>query len=205
MTAPAFTKFDPRAFLNSEDRGAEAAKAAKIAKARDEREQGPERSATLATLAPLARVRLEIQKFEPRAETWTHAEDERAAIVAFDGGAPRAWAEALARLNPSKPPTDVPPARWLRFIDDCGRFLADGWATRAAALGWGPLDLFGCDRDRPFLRRDHKGLLWLLDGGIIVELHRDRATIETASGARQSYPRRPVEVDRVVLPWELAR
>ena len=78
--------------------------------------------------------------------------DERAGIIEFDGGAPRAWAEALARLDPNKPPGDVPPRRWLRFVDDCGRFLDGGWAERAAAFGWGPLDLFGCDRERPFAR-----------------------------------------------------
>ena len=72
--------------------------------------------------------------------------DERASIIEFDGGAPRAWAEALARLDPNKPSGDLPPQRWLRFIDDCGRFLDGGWAVRAAFLGWGPLDLFGCDR-----------------------------------------------------------
>ena len=108
-------------------------------------------------------------------DTWTDAQEERAAIVEYDGGAPRAWAEALARLDPNKPPGDVPPQRWLRFIDDCGRFLDGGWAARAAAFGWGPLDLFGCDRERPFARVDHLGLLWLLNGGTIVELHRDRA------------------------------
>jgi hypothetical protein len=31
----------------------------------------------------------------------------------------------------------------------------------------------------------------------------DRAIIETERGARQSYQRRPVEVGRVVLAWEL--
>jgi len=47
-------------------------------------------------------------------DTWTDAEEERAAIAEYDGGAPRAWAEALARLDPNKPPGDVPPRRWLR-------------------------------------------------------------------------------------------
>jgi hypothetical protein len=28
----------------------------------------------------------------------------------------------------------VPPTRWLRFIDDCGRFLDSGGIARAAAL-----------------------------------------------------------------------
>jgi hypothetical protein len=136
--------------------------------------------------------------------TWTDGEEERAAIAEYDGGAPRAWAEALARLDANKPPGDVPPRRWLRFVDDCGRFLDGGWAARAAAFGWGPLDLFGCDRERPFARVDHLGLLWLLNGGCVVELHRDRAILETERGARQCYRRRPVEVGRVVLAWELS-
>ena len=131
------------------------------------------------------------------------AHEERAAIVEFDSNAPRAWAEALARLDPSKPPRDVPPRRWLRFIDDCGRFLDGGWAARAGVLGWGPLDLFGCDRERPFARVDHLGLLWLLNGSTITELHRNRAILETKRGVRQRYERHPVEVGCVVLAWEL--
>lgn len=138
-------------------------------------------------------------------DTWTEAQDERAAIIEHDGGAPRVWAEALARLDPAKPPADVPPRRWLVFINDCGRFVDGGWAERAAAFGWGPLDLFGCDRQRPFARIDHLGLLWLLNGGAILELRRDRATIQAVSGARQTYSRRPVEVGQVTLPWEAVR
>ena len=137
-------------------------------------------------------------------DTWTDAEEERAAIIEYDGGAPRAWAEALARLDPSKPPSGVRPERWWRFIDDCGRFLNAGWAGQAAALGWGPFHLFGCDRKRPFARLDNMGLIWFLNGGRIIELHRDRVTIETRMGARQCYRLRPVEVGRVVLAWELA-
>ena len=75
--------------------------------------------------------------------------DERAAIIEFDGGASRTWAEALARLDPARPPCDTPAKRWLQFIDDCGRFIDDGWAPCAEALGWTPLDLFGCDRAKP--------------------------------------------------------
>jgi hypothetical protein len=138
-----------------------------------------------------------------RESTWTDAEEERAAIVQYDGGAPREWAEGFARLDPRCPPGDVPVRRWLRFIDDGGRFLDRGWAARASVLGWGPLDLFGCDRERPFARIDHLGLLWLLDGGTVLELHRDHAIIEPLRGARQTYRRRPVEVGRVMLAWEL--
>ena len=48
MTAPAFTKFDPRAFLEDESRGFKAANLAKAAKALA---QEPERNTTLAGLA----------------------------------------------------------------------------------------------------------------------------------------------------------
>jgi hypothetical protein len=34
---------------------------------------------------------------------WSELEEERAAIVEFDGGAPHPWAEALARLDPATP------------------------------------------------------------------------------------------------------
>lgn len=140
---------------------------------------------------------------EPPTDSWTEAHDEHAAIVEHDGGAPRAWAEGFARLDPSKPPANVPPRRWQRFIDDCGRFLDGGWADKAAVLGWGPLNLFGCDRKRPYYGR-HAGLLWEVNGGRLVELRCDRAIVEIPGGTRQCYRRRPVEIGRVVLAWELA-
>ena len=137
-------------------------------------------------------------------DTWTEHEEERAAIVEHDGGAPRAWAEALARLDPNKPPRQVTLERWWRFIDDCGRFLDAGWAARAAALGWGPLHLFGCDRKRPFARLDHRGLLWEVNGGRLIVLYRDGAIIETLRGDRLRYRRRRPEVGQVVLAWKLS-
>jgi hypothetical protein len=163
-------------------------------------------SATIATsdTAKSPFIKPKVADVADVARVWSNTEEERAAIVEYDGGAPRVWAEALARLDPNKPQGDVPPRRWPRFIDDCGRFLDGGWAARATALGWGPLDLFGCDRERPFARVDHLGLLWMVKGGTIVELHRDRAILETESGVRRTYRRRPVEVGRVVLVWELS-
>jgi hypothetical protein len=138
------------------------------------------------------------------ADNWTDEHEERAAVVEYAAGIPREWAEGFARLDPGCPPDDVPPRRWLRLVDDGGKFLDDGWAVKAASLGWGPLDLFGCDRERPFGRIDHLGLLWLLKGGTVIELHRDRAIIETAGRAIQTFRRRPVEVGRIVLAWELS-
>jgi hypothetical protein len=137
-------------------------------------------------------------------DTWTDAEEERAAIIEYDGGAPRTWAEALAQLDPANSPADVPLARWQQFIDDCGRFLDLGWGNRAEAFGWGPLDLFGCDRERPLARCDHMGLLWILQGRKLVALTPDSAKIDTLTGSLQTYRRVPIDVDRIVLAWELA-
>ena len=135
---------------------------------------------------------------------WGEPEEERAAIVEFDGGARRPWAEALARLDPANPPADVPLARWQQFIDDCGRFFDLGWANLAEASGWGPLDLFGCDRERPLARHDHMGLLWILQGRKLVALTPDSAKIDTLTGSLQTYRRVPIGSDRIVLVWKLA-
>jgi hypothetical protein len=136
-------------------------------------------------------------------EDWKVFVDERAGIIEFDGGAPRQWAEALARLNPASPPSEVPGRRWVQFIDDCGRFLDNGWGSRADALGWRPFELFGCDRDRPFARIDRAGLLWLINGSKLVALTTETATIETSAGHRQTFQRRLTEIGSVVLAWDL--
>jgi len=137
------------------------------------------------------------------AAIWDEAEEERAAIVEYDGDVLRAWAEGFARLDPDHPPGDVLPKRWLTFVNDVGRFLDSDFCGTAAALGWGPLNLFGCDRERPFARIDHAGLLWLLNGDRLVDLDRHRAVIEKSTGALQGFRRRPVAVGEVVLAWEL--
>ena len=134
---------------------------------------------------------------------WGEAEEERVAIVEHDDQIPRDWAEGFARLVPDRPPGDVPLRRWQRFVDDVGLFL-DRWAAYAVALGWTPADLFGCDRDRPFARIDQAGLLWLLDGDRLVMLAEDAATIETQTGVRQTWRRKPGEPGQV-LAWELVR
>ncbi len=140
----------------------------------------------------------------PALEHWGETHQERAAIIEYDGLAPRAWAEAVARLDPARPPGDVPPKRWLRFINDCGQFARWRLGNRAEDLGWGPLELFGCDRVKPFARLDHAGLLWLLKGGKLVALTAVTATIETISGARQTYRRCRIEVDAIAPPGSCA-
>jgi hypothetical protein len=133
---------------------------------------------------------------------WGEAEEERAAIIEYGGVIPREWAEGLARLDPDRPPADLPLRRWRRFVDDSGQFLDGPFCAVAAALGWTPHDLFGCDRDRPFARIDQSGLLWLLNGDKLVALAADAAVIQTPTGSRQTWRRKPIEQGRV-LAWEL--
>jgi hypothetical protein len=120
---------------------------------------------------------------------------EKRAPIGYDS---RGWAEAIARLDVDRPPADVPPARWRLFIDDCRRFFDEGWATQAVSCGWQPVDLFGCNRNRPFARIDQAGLLWLTAGAKVVAISETCASIQTATGARQTY----TKSDRVLV-WEL--
>jgi hypothetical protein len=150
------------------------------------------------------RVRLVFNGSAPPDDLIRGAREAKAALREIvESGAPREWADALARLDPARPPADVPEARWRRFIDDCGAFLDSGWAGRAAALGWGPPELFGCDRAKPFARVSSQGLLWLLNGRQLLALTGDTAAIASFTGGRLTYYRRPSE-RRQVLVWELA-
>jgi hypothetical protein len=115
---------------------------------------------------------------------------------------PREWVEGFARLDPDRPPGDMPPRRWQSFVADVELFLDGPFCTSAAALGWQPPDLFGCDRDRPFARIDQAGLLWLLNGDRLVALSECTATVETRTGARHSWRRQSFAPGRM-LPWEL--
>jgi hypothetical protein len=96
----------------------------------------------------------------------------------------------------------VPLKRWQCFVDDVARFLDSPFCAVAAALGWGPLEVFGCDRDRPFARVDQAGLLCRLSGDKLVALSENTATIKTRTGARQMWRRKPGGPGQL-LAWEL--
>jgi hypothetical protein len=110
---------------------------------------------------------------------------------------------ALARLRPGDPPCDIPHTRWARFIDDSGRFLASGWVDRAVALGWTALDLFGCDRIKPYARIDRMGLLWLLHGQDLLALSADAAAISTPAGGSLTFRKISHHLPGRVLAWQL--
>ncbi len=98
------------------------------------------------------------------------------------------YSQALAALR-AECPADVDAADWQRAIEDGHRFVTQ-CGKQAEALGWAPADLFGLhsppEKPAPNYRRlsryDQTGLIWLLQGRRVVELTKDKAVIETATG-----------------------
>jgi hypothetical protein len=117
------------------------------------------------------------------------------------------WVEGVARLNCYRPPTDVPRHRWDQFVSDCQRFMnsSENWAERAAEFGWDARALFGCHRNYPLMHLGSAGLLWAINGGKLVELHRDWAVIDLpVNRSQRIFHRRDVAAVKVILPWDRA-
>jgi len=116
----------------------------------------------------------------------------------FDGPDPQARLVGAFLVTPVSP-GQRSPHRCRQFLGDCNNFLAssENWAERATALGWVAVALFGCRRNHPLLHLGNAGLLWAINGGRPVELHRDRALIELAvDGSRRVFHRRHVDAVR---------
>jgi hypothetical protein len=115
--------------------------------------------------------------------------EERAAFIEFDGGIPRMWAEALARLHPDRPPPEITPRQWWNFYNDSAKFI-DRWALQVAATGWTLSDVFGWDPRTPFqLISVRIGLGWHIDGGSVIDLTERAATIVRPNGQRLTVQR----------------
>jgi hypothetical protein len=79
---------------------------------------------------------------------------------------------------------------------------SEDWADRAAILGWDAMALFGCAPNRPLDYLGSAGLLWAINGGRLVELHRDWAVIEApVHGSKRIFSRRNVDPAKITLPW----
>jgi hypothetical protein len=146
-----------------------------------------------------------------RASAATTREQARSAFVNLNGLSaellsgriPPHWVYGIARLESHKAPRDVPAHRWRQFINDCHTFLMakENWAERSAGLGWHDFELFGCCR-HPLERLGSAGLLWAINGGRVVELHRDWAVIERASDrSRHVHQRERPKAADITLPW----
>jgi hypothetical protein len=115
------------------------------------------------------------------------------------------WMNNIGQLGCCHPPAGVPPHRWSRFFNDCNVFLnsSNHWADRAARLGWNAQDLFGFAVAHPLLHLGSAGLLWIVNGGHIVELHRDWALVRVhEDGSQRIVNRSRTDARGIVLPWK---
>ena len=119
---------------------------------------------------------------------------------------PSHWVEGVAYLDPERPPADVPRHRWRQFVDDCTNFLSpsESWAEHAARLGWDAMALFGCAPRRPLDYSGSAGLMWAMNGGRLIELHRDWAVIDLpVNRSQRIFYRRNVDPAKITLPWAM--
>ena len=111
--------------------------------------------------------------------------EERAAILEYEAGLPKEWAEHFARLIVGGPPGDFSPTRWQAALD-AALIFSDKWALEAHRLGWDVSEVFGLHPTAPAARVDGRGLAWLLgDGSEVVAMDRSGAEIRKPSGGRQ--------------------
>jgi hypothetical protein len=113
--------------------------------------------------------------------------EQHRAAIAYDEY-PAEWHAILAPLKECTAPNWMMPDRWEVVLHDARRFL-DQWSSTAHAMGWTALDLFGVHPTRPAVRSDVMGLLLLLQGGEVVALTEEGATIRRPSGAVLRFPR----------------
>jgi hypothetical protein len=140
---------------------------------------------------------------------WQLPPQNQPSIKAERGAAPRnrppvEWVEGVAHLDPDRPREDIPRHRWSQFVADCKNFLSapENWAERAARLGWDARALFACRRNYPLMHLGSAGLIWAIDGGKIIELHREWAVIDRpVNRSQRVFYRRDVDAAEITLPW----
>jgi hypothetical protein len=93
--------------------------------------------------------------------------------------------------------------RWAVFLHDCQSFVGSEWAIKAATLGWDARQLFGCHRDRPWIR-NWWGAVLFLGGARILALTPTTFSIQNVRGTRQSIYRPGFAgYDLIVPVWDL--
>jgi hypothetical protein len=149
----------------------------------EKREETPAKTANPANFSSLSRFSRPTPAFShpPDALDEPAAREERAAIVEFEGGASRPWAEEFAKLCCMARPPMISEDRWQRAIDDGGRFL-DRWGAEAERLGWQAADVFDASPTAPAARYDLAGLALLVDGAEVVGIDADSAMIRRRTG-----------------------
>ena len=115
---------------------------------------------------------------------------------------PRGVASGLSRLKLMRAPRLMRPEAWPVTLSDAERLARDGWAAKALAFGWSPLNLFRAVID---LRGDPSsdGLAVWLSGRKLLALCASFAVADAGNGGRAYFNRRDAE--GAVLLWEIQK
>ena len=134
--------------------------------------------------------------------------DLAARIVAEESGVPAAPGvePGLLALRGMRPPRRLCDARhWDEIKADAIRLQREGWADAATALGWHPLEIFGCGASSS---ADFEGLAVWIAGRRLLLLDAQSALVATPDG-RASFDRRAraraMHAANPVFLWDLGR
>ena len=109
----------------------------------------------------------------------------------------------LQALRDEPAPNITRPEAWDEIVADAVTLAVDGWARRALALGWDPLELFGCAPD-PEGDDDRLGVAASLCGRQVLRLTLDAAHVTDGSTRWRLIRRDHLDPDMVYL-WEYGR
>lgn len=107
----------------------------------------------------------------------------------------------IQRFRSMRSPLGAKRETWDRAVHNSMRLFDTGWAEKALALGWSPLELFGCVPD-PDGDPAGDGLAVWLQGRPILAICETYAAVEDLGG-RSYYNRR--QADGAVFIWNIGR
>lgn len=108
--------------------------------------------------------------------------------VKSTSGYPIEWQAVSCELEETNEPLECFGERWKTMAADAGAFL-ERWGRTAYLLGWDVLALYGVHPDAPAARFDVMGLIPLLNGGRVIAITKEGATIRAPSRATLNYRR----------------
>ena len=113
---------------------------------------------------------------------------------------PAEWAKGLELLGTLPVPDFMTKYQWGRLVSDAQSF-GRLWAPQAHSIGWTVQELFGCPANVARSIYLPCGVVYLLEGRNVLEIHTDRAVIENRDTRPHTYRR---EFDRTscVPIWE---
>ncbi len=107
----------------------------------------------------------------------------------------------LNRLATMRTPRLIRPETWPAVVADALALARDGWASKALALGWSPLDLFGAVTERDGYD-DADGLAVWLGGRPVLAICATYASVGDGTG--RAYFNRCNRLGTTLL-WEIGR